>query len=311
LEVPAVSERERVTDRARKVMQLANQEAQRFNHGYIGTEHILLGLVKEGSLAQGCVGVAATVLGHFGIDLRKVRLEVEKIVSFGPDVHPGARMPQTPRAKKVVEYAIDEARRLNRSEVGTGALLLGLLREQEGVACQVLTNLGLELTAVRREVQRLVGGGPGSPADEGHPPWAAVHELPAEEFPAELARDLKVLDAQIDALNREKEGAVAGQDFERAAHLRDQADRLKRQRRTLILEWRGRHGLDAPWLSGKGTVAQIARTIYEERRWQDLPVLADALEEAGCADRDILNHCRRPGEHGPGCWVIDLFLGQG
>jgi hypothetical protein len=157
----------------------------------------------------------------------------------------------------------------------------------------------------------LLGGGPGSPADEGHPPWAAVHELPPAELPAELASALKPLDAQIDALNHEKEGAVAERDFERAAFLRDQADRLIRQRRTRIIEWRSRQGLDPSWLSWKGTVAQIARTIYEECRWQDLPVLADALEDAGCEDREILDHCRRPGEHGRGCWVIDLFLGEG
>jgi ATP-dependent Clp protease ATP-binding subunit ClpA len=302
---------ERFTERARKVMQLANQEAQRFNHEYIGTEHILLGLTQEGLLAQGGVGVAATVLGHFDIDLHKVRREVERIVCFGPDVRPEGVKPQTPRAKKVIEYAIEEARGLGRSAVGTGALLLGLLREEEGVACQVLLNLGLESKAARREVQRLLGGGPGSPADEGQPPWVPVHELPAEELPAELAASLKELDAQIDALNREKEGAVAVQDFEWAAGLRDQAVGLKRQRRTLILEWLSRHRPDSSWLAGRGTVAQIARAIYEERRWQELPDLADALEEAGCADREILDHCRRPGEHGRGCWVIDLFLGEG
>jgi len=299
---------ERFTDRARKVMQLANQEAQRFNHHYIGSEHILLGLIKEGSLPQGCAGVAATVLNHFGIDPRKVRREVEKIVCFGPDVVAGGDMPQTPRVKKVIVCAIEEARRLNRWEIGTGPLLLGLLREQEGIASLVLMNLGLELKAVRREVQRLLGGSRGSPADEGHPPWAAVHELPAEEFPAKVAQEVQVLDARIDARNREKEAAVAAQDFERAFSLRDQTDKLKRRRRTLILEWLSRHQPDWARLSGKNPVAQIARAIYEDRRWADLPVLADALEEAGCADREILDHCRRPGEHGPGCWVIDLLL---
>src|SRR5437588_2667795 len=93
---------ERFTDRARKVMQLANQEAQRYNHEYIGTEHILLGIVKEGS------GTAAHVLKNLDIDLRKIRLEVEKIVGSGPDVVTMGRLPQTPRAKKVIEYAIDE-----------------------------------------------------------------------------------------------------------------------------------------------------------------------------------------------------------
>ncbi len=142
---------ERFTDRARKVMQLANQEAQRFNHEYIGTEHILLGLVKEGS------GVAANVLKNLDIDLRKIRLEVEKIVQAGPDMVTMGRLPQTPRAKKVIEYSIEEARNLNHNYVGTEHLLLGLLREQEGVAAQVLMNLGLKLEDVREEVLNLLG----------------------------------------------------------------------------------------------------------------------------------------------------------
>ncbi len=142
---------ERFTDRARKVMQLANQEAQRFNHEYIGTEHILLGLVKEGS------GVAANVLKNLDIDLRKIRLEVEKIVQSGPDMVTLGKLPQTPRAKKVIEYSIEEARNLNHNYVGTEHLLLGLLREQEGVAAQVLMNLGLKLEDVREEVLNLLG----------------------------------------------------------------------------------------------------------------------------------------------------------
>ncbi len=142
---------ERFTDRARKVMQLANQEAQRFNHEYIGTEHILLGLVKEGS------GVAANVLKNLDIDLRKIRLEVEKIVQSGPDMVTMGKLPQTPRAKKVIEYSIEEARNLNHNYVGTEHLLLGLLREQEGVAAQVLMNLGLKLEDVREEVLNLLG----------------------------------------------------------------------------------------------------------------------------------------------------------
>src|SRR5919199_3510829 len=144
---------ERFTDRARKVMALANQEAQRFNHEYIGTEHILLGLVKEGS------GVGANVLKNLDVDLRKVRLEVEKLVKSGPDMVTMGKLPQTPRAKKVIEYAIEEARNLNHNYVGTEHLLLGLLREQEGVAAQVLMNLGLKLEEVREEVLNLLGHG--------------------------------------------------------------------------------------------------------------------------------------------------------
>src|SRR5213596_1612112 len=142
---------ERFTDRARKVMQLANQEAQRFNHEYIGTEHVLLGLIKEGS------GVAANVLKNLDVDLRKIRLEVEKIVQAGPDMVTMGKLPQTPRAKKVIEYSIEEARNLNHNYVGTEHLLLGLLREQEGVAAQVLMNLGLKLEDVREEVLNLLG----------------------------------------------------------------------------------------------------------------------------------------------------------
>ncbi|MHC4092939.1 MAG: Clp protease N-terminal domain-containing protein, partial [Planctomycetota bacterium] len=150
---------ERFTDRARKVMALANQEAQRFNHEYIGTEHILLGLVKEGS------GVGANVLKNLEVDLRKVRLEVEKLVKSGPNMVTMGKLPQTPRAKKVIEYAIEEARNLNHNYVGTEHLLLGLLREQDGVAAQVLMNLGLKLEEVREEVLNLLGAS--AEAEEG------------------------------------------------------------------------------------------------------------------------------------------------
>src|ERR1700722_7881227 len=117
---------ERFTDRARKVMQLANQEGVRFNHEYIGTEHVLLGLVMEGS------GVAANVLKHLDIDLPKIRVEVEKLVQSGPDIAISGKLPQTPLAKKLVEYAMQEARHLGHNYVGTEHILLGLLREQEG-----------------------------------------------------------------------------------------------------------------------------------------------------------------------------------
>jgi len=156
---------ERFTDRARKVMQLANQEAQRFNHEYIGTEHILLGLIKEGS------GVAANVLKNLDVDLRKIRIEVEKLVQTGPDMVTMGKLPQTPRAKKVIEYSMEEARNLNHNYVGTEHILLGLLREQEGVAAQVLMNLGLKLEEVREEVLNLLGhgleGGEGSERSGG------------------------------------------------------------------------------------------------------------------------------------------------
>ena len=166
---------ERFTDRARKVMALANQEAQRFNHEYIGTEHVLLGLVKEGS------GVGANVLKNLGVDLRKVRLEVEKLVKSGPEMVTMGKLPQTPRAKKVIEYAIEEARNLNHNYVGTEHLLLGLLREQDGVAAQVLMNLGLKLDEVREEVLNLLGAG-GADVDE--PVGAASGEMGGGSAPS-------------------------------------------------------------------------------------------------------------------------------
>src|SRR5204863_4959634 len=144
---------ERFTDHTRKVMQHTNQEAQRFNHEYIGTEHILLGLVKEGS------GVAANVLKNLDVDLRKDLIEVENIVKSGPDMVTMGKLPQTPRAKKVIEYSMEEARNLNHNYVGTEHILLGLLREQEGGAAQVLMNLGLKLEDVREEVLNLLGHG--------------------------------------------------------------------------------------------------------------------------------------------------------
>src|SRR5437870_301568 len=175
---------ERFTDRARKVMQLANQEAQRFNHEYIGTEHILLGLVKE------YAGVAAVVLKNLDIDLRKIRLEVEKIVQPGPEPAWTYRMlPQTPRVKKVIEYSIEEARNFDHHYVGTEHLLLGLLREQECVAAQILMNLGLKLEQVREKVLDLLGHKPVN--DEPRlrlsrrprpvkDPYEDLHDLPDE-----------------------------------------------------------------------------------------------------------------------------------
>jgi ATP-dependent Clp protease ATP-binding subunit ClpC len=138
------------TDHARKAMYLANQEAIRFNHEYIGSEHILLGLLEEGN------GVGANVLKNMGIDLRKIRLEVEKLIPSGPDAETLGKMPQTPRAKIVIEYSLEEARNLGHNYVGTEHLLLGLIREQGGAAAQVLMNLGLELEALRSEILNLL-----------------------------------------------------------------------------------------------------------------------------------------------------------
>jgi uncharacterized damage-inducible protein DinB len=147
------------TERARKVLQLAQEEAQRFDHNYIGTEHILLGLVREGD------GVAARVLKNLGIELHKVRSAVEFIIGRGDRTVIGD-IGLTPRAKRVIELAVDEARRLNHHYIGTEHLLLGLVREGEGIAAGVLESLGVSLEKVRRAViEVLKSGSPDTPAD--------------------------------------------------------------------------------------------------------------------------------------------------
>lgn len=136
---------DKFTERARKVLQLAQEEAQRFNHNYMGTEHILLGLVREGD------GVAARVLSNLGIELAKVRAAVEFIIGHGDRMAMG-EIGLTPRAKRVIELSVDEARRLDHHYIGTEHILLGLVREGEGIAAGVLESLGVSLEKVRREV---------------------------------------------------------------------------------------------------------------------------------------------------------------
>ncbi|MCK4533402.1 AAA family ATPase, partial [bacterium] len=141
----------RFTERAQKVILLAQEEAKRLNHDYLGTEHILLGLVALGE------GVAATVLINLGVDLEKVRKAVEKIVGVGESVLVLGEVPFTPRAKKVLELAVEEARKMQHRYVGTEHLLLGLIREGEGIAARVLENLKLNLERVRQETINLLG----------------------------------------------------------------------------------------------------------------------------------------------------------
>lgn len=156
---------DRFTDRARKVLGYAKSEAERLNHDYIGTEHILLGLIKEGS------GVAANVLENLSIDLEKVRVEVEKLVEAGTNTLTSGQPPYTPRAKRVLELALEEARSLDHNYVGTEHILLGLIRENEGMAAQVLHNLSISIDDVRSEVMDLLGSEPEdtSLADKSQP----------------------------------------------------------------------------------------------------------------------------------------------
>jgi ATP-dependent Clp protease ATP-binding subunit ClpC len=145
---------ERFTDRARKVMQLANIDAKRRRHECIGTEHMLVGLVEEGS------GVAANVLKNLDVDVPRIHVEIEKVVLPGSDIVTVRKVPLTRRAKKAIELAMEEARSLDHNYVGTEHLLLGLLREEEGVAAQVLIGLGLTPDGVRAEVLGLLGQNP-------------------------------------------------------------------------------------------------------------------------------------------------------
>src|SRR5215467_1394669 len=142
---------ERFTDRARRVVVLAQDEARVLNHDYIGTEHILLGLIQEGE------GVAAKALESLGISLEAVRQQVEEIIGHGQQA-PSGHIPFTPRAKKVLELSLREALQLGHNYIGTEHILLGLIREGEGVAAQVLVKLGAELTRVRQQVIQLLSG---------------------------------------------------------------------------------------------------------------------------------------------------------
>src|SRR5881628_1277945 len=142
---------ERFTDRARRVVVLAQEEARMLNHNYIGTEHILLGLIHEGE------GVAAKALESLGISLEGVRQQVEEIIGQGQQA-PSGHIPFTPRAKKVLELSLREALQLGHNYIGTEHILLGLIREGEGVAAQVLVKLGADLTRVRQQVIQLLSG---------------------------------------------------------------------------------------------------------------------------------------------------------
>ncbi len=178
---------EKFTDRARKVINLARQEAERLGHEYIGTEHILLGLVKEGS------GVAANVMENLEVDMEKVRIEVEKYVSSpGETMNATSSLPFTPKAKKALELAMEEARGLEHNYIGTEHLLLGLLRESEGMAAQVLLNLGVKLEDVRAEVMELLGADPTADPKSKSGPSGQEAESPTPALDS-FGRDLTQL----------------------------------------------------------------------------------------------------------------------
>ena len=186
---------ERFTDRARRVVVLAQEEARLLNHNYIGTEHILLGLIHEGE------GVAAKALESLGISLEAVRSQVEEIIGQGGS-SPSGHIPFTPRAKKVLELSLREALQLGHNYIGTEHILLGLIREGEGVAAQVLVKLGADLSRVRQQVIQLLSGysGPGGQEKAGATAGGSGEQTPSgslvlDQFGrnlTQLARDKKL-----------------------------------------------------------------------------------------------------------------------
>ena len=244
---------ERFTDRARRVVVLAQDEARMLNHDYIGTEHILLGLIHEGE------GVAAKALESLGIRLEGVRREVEAIIGRGQQARPG-HIPFTPRAKKVLELSLREALQLGHSYIGTEHILLGLIREGDGVAAQVLVKLGADLNRVRQEVIRLlhryqsraetaVWRGPReSPRRERRQLRELIDRvtsvetrLSAVEQRAGRGPDTGDLDAAIAQAREQKLSALGTEDYERAAELRDRERQLAAEREARQETWTATH----------------------------------------------------------------------
>ena len=254
---------ERFTDRARRVIELAEEEARVLNHNYVGTEHLLLGLIHEGE------GVAAKALESLGISLEAVRQQVEEIIGEGQQA-PSKRIPYTPGAKKALELSLREALQLGHHYIGTEHILLGLIREGEGPAAQVLVNLGGDLNRVRQQVIRLLHGY----QDENDPGRvrAALRtgkagrgkrkllsqllghldsiesRLSAIERRVGTGPDVRDLDQEIAQVIHDKESAIDIQDFESAAVLRDKERQLLGQRASRQQEWATAH-TDLPSLT--------------------------------------------------------------
>jgi ATP-dependent Clp protease ATP-binding subunit ClpA len=280
---------ERFSDRARRVVVLAQDEARMLNHNYIGTEHILLGLIHEGD------GVAAKALESLGISLDAVRQQVEEIIGQGQQA-PSGQIPYTRRAKKVLELSLREALALGHNYIGTEHILLGLIREGDGVAAQVLVALGCDLNRVRQRVIQLLHGRQGKQAPKlrsaGMRPGRArgrmrglgaeiyeraeliVSQLSAIEQRVGAGPEVGDLERQIEQVRREKETAAAAEDYENAAALRDRERQLRAEKAARQAEWTAAH----PELS---SVAEgLHRLSDEVRRLRDL------LQELGIDPED-------------------------
>ena len=255
---------ERFTDRARRVVVLAQEEARMLNHDYIGTEHLLLGLIHEGK------GVAAKALDGMGITEEAVRQQVEEIVGRGQQAARSGHIPFTPRAKKVLKLSLREALQLGHPYIGTEHILLGLIREGEGVAAQVLVRLGADMDRTRHQVVELLHGYQGQDETAAARARRRLGGVPRRErrlLPELLARfdsiesrlsaleqrvgtgpDLRDLDEEIRQARRDKEAAIDAEDFETAAVLRDREARLLDEKDSRQEEWATAHR-DLPSLS--------------------------------------------------------------
>jgi ATP-dependent Clp protease ATP-binding subunit ClpC len=250
---------ERFTDRSRRVVVLAQEEARMLNHNYIGTEHILLGLIRESD------GYAARALESLDISLDAVREQVEEIIGRGQEA-PSGPVPFTPRAKKVLALSLRESLQLGHNYIGTEHILLGLLREGDGVAAQVLVRLGADLNRVRQQVIQLLhgfqrrdvesaGSRPGgrAPADLSDDALARSdaldRRLTALEHWVSMQPDLEDLDQEIAQVRHEKEAAIDRQDSGAATALRDKEQQLLADRADREKEW-------ARSAAGRRTVAR-------------------------------------------------------
>jgi Clp amino terminal domain, pathogenicity island component/UvrB/uvrC motif len=243
---------ERFTEQAQRVMALAQQEARRLNHTYIGTEHLLLGLVHEDD------GGAAQALRALGISLAAVRQQVEDVVGQGQREVPPGHLPLARRAKTVLQLSLREALAMGDHDIGTQHILLGLIRAGDGVAAQVLVRLGADLNRVRQQVIRqlhgLQEGGrrPSRPGRAGRPERGLLPEILAqlESIDAQLSAlgqrlgpgpEIADLDQPIAQARRGKEAAAGAEDYETAAGLRDQERRLLAEKAARQQEWAAAH----------------------------------------------------------------------
>jgi ATP-dependent Clp protease ATP-binding subunit ClpA len=250
-------------------MVLAQEEARMLSHDYIGTEHILLGLIHEGE------GVAAKALESLGISLEAVRQQVEEIIGQGKQA-PSGHIPFTPRAKKVLELSLREALQLGHNYIGTEHILLGLIREGEGVAAQGLVRLGADLIRVRQQAIQLLRGYQGKEPERAH---RALREresvsgvvarvntidsrLSAAQQRVGTGPDTGDLDQQIEQVQRDRQAAADAQQYEQAATLRDRERELLAEKDSRQQQWAAAHP-DLPSLAEK--IRQLSDDIERLR----------------------------------------------